>query len=190
VSRGRGRGRRRKRNGRETADGTIARLQMALLVAVLLAAGVLIGSFLIEWRHTRLAGPAEDSVFSGTPRGVEAPTMPNRVRLEVLNGVGAYGAAKRVGDRLRALGFDVVYAGNARSFDVERSYLVDRSGRLGVARAVADSVGLDSLSVALDPELHLDATVVLGADWERLLTPPEPESRTGWLERILRRFRD
>lgn len=197
MSRGRGRGGRRgtgagrKRRARGVAAATVARLQMALVVAVLLAAGILVGSFLIEWRQTRLVQPDSGPGFSGTPMGVAPDSLRARIRIEVLNGAGAVGAAKRVAVRLRQLGFDVVYAGNARSFDVARSHLIDRSGRPGAAREVADSVGLDSLSADLAPELHLDATLVLGADWEALLVTHESETETAsWLDRMLRRVRD
>lgn len=163
---------------------------MALLVTVLLAAGALIGSFLLEWRHPRLETPEAASGFSGTPLGVAPDAELPRIRVEVLNGAGAVGAAKQVADRLRLMGFDVVYAGNAPSFDVPRSYLIDRSGRAGLAAAVADSAGIDSLAVNLSPELHLDATLVLGADWELLFSRRDSAAAPGLIERILKSFRD
>lgn len=183
-----------KKAGRKSRrdDGTVARLKVALLVAVLLAAGVLIGSFLIEWRHTRLDAPEPQSTFAGTPRGIMEDSVPVRIRVEVLNGAGAVGAAKQVAERLRGMGFDVVYAGNAGSFEVTKSHLIDRSGRPGVADAVAESAGIDSLFTDLAPDLHLDATVVLGADWETLFERPEPESEPepGFLDRLRKRLRD
>lgn len=182
-----------KRTGRKPRrdDGTVARLQVALLVAVLLAAGVLIGSFLIEWRHTRLDTP-DPETFARTPREIAVDSAPVRIRVEVLNGAGAVGAAKQVGERFRRMGFDVVYTGNAGDFDVMRSHLIDRSGRPGVAHSVADSAGIDSLVADLKPELHLDATVVLGADWETLFTRQESmsESKPGLLERLRALMRD
>lgn len=173
-------------------DGTVARLQVALLVAVLLAAGVLIGSFLIEWRHTRLDTPDPESTFARTPREIAVNSAPVRIRVEVLNGAGAVGAAKQIGERFRRMGFDVVYTGNAGDFDVMRSHLIDRSGRPGAADSVADSAGIDSLVSDLKPELHLDATVVLGADWETLFTRQESlsESKPGLLERLRALLRD
>lgn len=199
MSARRGGGKRKKgkrsRTSRREAEGTVARLQVALLVAVLLTAGVLIGSFLLEWRHTRLATPDPQSTFAGTPRGVGGDSLPARIRVEVLNGAGVDGAAKRVSERLRRMGFDVVYAGNAGNFDVQQSYLMDRSGRPGAAHAVADSAGIDSLVSDLSPELHLDATLVLGADWTTLFTKPKagedtPDAEPGFLERLRARLRD
>ena len=173
-------------------DGTVARLQVALLVAVLLAAGVLLGSFLIEWRHTRLGMPDSEPSFAATPRDVAADSAPVRIRVEVLNGVGTVGLAKKVAERLRHMGFDVVYAGNAASFDVAESHLIDRSGRTEATRAVADSIGIDSIVSGLNRELHLDASVVLGADWEMLFTPVErePQPKPGLLERLREQLRD
>lgn len=189
----RGRGTKGRSSGRG-ADGTVARLQVALLVAVLLTAGILIGSFLIEWRHTRLIAPEPESTFAGMPRGVGEDSLPRRIRVEVLNGAGVPGAARTVAERLRSMGFDVVYAGNASSFDVETSLMFDRSGRPGAARAVADSAGIDSLVSRLSPELHLDATVLLGADWESLFVRSaagdSAEAGPGFLERLRQRLRD
>lgn len=186
----RGGGKRARRKGRSD-EGTVARLQVALAVAVLLAAGVLIGSFLIEWRHTRLATSELESRFVATPRGISTDSPSIRIRVEVLNGIGTPGVAKEVGERLRQMGFDVVYTGNASHFEVKQSHLIDRSGRPGAARAVADSARIDSLVVGHSPELHLDATVVIGADWEAPFTRPrtESDSDAGFLERLRRRLR-
>jgi hypothetical protein len=94
-----------------------------------------------------------------------------RFSVEVLNGAGAKGAAARISDQLRDMGFDVKTFGNARDFDHERSVLLDRSGRKGAAQAIADSLGGLPIQTEPAPELYLDATLILGPDWERLLTP-------------------
>ncbi len=150
-------------------------MQLLLTVVVLLVTGALIGSFLLEWRHTPLEVPPGPDAFRGTPLLPENAEA--RVRVEVLNGAGTRGAAERVASRLRAMGFDVVYFGNADRFDVSVTHVLDRSGRPVAAGALADSLGIGHFSVDLDPELHLDATVVLGSDWEALLAPqgPPPE---------------
>jgi len=141
--------------------GTTARfvslLRGLLTTIILVGAGILIGSFWGEWPITDLvSGAIEDPV----PR-----PLAERIKVEVLNGSGESGLAQRISNRLRDLGLDVVAAGNADHFDHETTYVLDRSGRIGVALEVARGLGTDSVVVALNPDLYLDATVVVGHDW-------------------------
>ena len=54
---------------------------------------------------------------------------PPTERVEILNGGGVPGAAARATELARAAGYDVVYFGNAASFDHTESEVVDRVGR-------------------------------------------------------------
>ncbi len=146
------------------------RLHTGLVVAVLLLVGALFGSGLLEWGERRLGTPADPSSTSTAAPGTLGGER-ERVSVEVLNGTGAKGAAARVSDRLRDMGFDVKTFGNARDFGHDRSVLLDRSGRAGAARAIADSLGGLPIRSEPAPELYLDATLILGPDWERLLSP-------------------
>lgn len=101
------------------------------------------------------------------------------VRVEVLNGAGTSGLARDATHRLRGLGFDVVYFGNAMRFDRGRSVVLDRTGSVDRAWAVAASLGIDSVATARDTTLLLDVTVILGEDW-----PPAPRQRKGLAERL------
>lgn len=159
-----------------------------ITTAVLIGAGAFIGLFWEEWKVVRLAilagsvpaatagtvssdaaegGPAATGSSTGETPGRE--TLTNRIKVEVLNGAGERGLARQFADRLRLLGFDVVATGNADHFDHEVTHVLDRSGRLGAALAVARELSADSLAVAIDPELYLDASVVVGSDWSVLL---------------------
>lgn len=148
------------------------RLHTGLVVAVLLLVGALFGSGLLEWGDRRLEMSADPSPTSFTAPSTLGRER-ERVSVEVLNGTGAKGAAARVSDRLRDMGFDVKTFGNARDFGYERSILLDRSGRAGAARTIADSLGGLPIHRDLEPELYLDATLILGPDWERLLAPDQ-----------------
>lgn len=122
----------------------------------------------------RLTG---DDAVHGAP-SARALGDPAQVRVEVLNGAGAAGLARDATHRLRSGGFDVVYFGNASAFGQGRSVVLDRVGDPARARAVAASLGIDSVATAPDSTLLLDVTVILGADWP----PPEPEP--GVIERL------
>lgn len=157
-----------------------------ITTAVLIGAGAFIGLFWEEWKVVRLAilagtGSVPAATAAGTAEGGPAATgsatgeitgredLTNRIKVEVLNGAGERGLARQFADRLRLLGFDVVATGNADHFDHEITHVLDRSGRLGAALAVARELSADSLAIALDPELFLDASVVVGSDWAGLL---------------------
>ena len=104
----------------------------------------------------------------------EAPRMPQeppppalgvRVRVEVLNGGGQDGVARAATEVLRDAGFDVVFFGNAGSFDQDSSFVLDRVERPEWARAVAEALGIHNLRSEPNPNLYLDVSVVLGRDW-------------------------
>ena len=105
--------------------------------------------------------------------------QPAQVRVEVLNGAGVGGLARDATYELRGDGFDVVFFGNADHFRHGRSVVIDRVGRPGRARAVADALGIDSVTTAVDSSLMLEVTVVLGGDW-----PPKAPPDRGWMERL------
>lgn len=146
------------------------RFHTGLVVAVLLLAGALLGSGLLEWGDRRQAEPANPGTTvpgALSTRGEEL----QRISVEVLNGAGVPGAAARVSDRLREMGFDVKTFGNASSYDHERSVLLDRSGRDWAVRSLADSLGGVAIRSEAAPQLYLDATLILGRDWPQLLDP-------------------
>jgi hypothetical protein len=82
--------------------------------------------------------------------------------------------ARAATDALRERGFDVVYYGNARDSDRDSSAVLDRVGRLDLAREVADELGIAYVASQPDSNLYLDVTVVLGEDWA-----PRPQARLG-----------
>ena len=148
----------------------IARLQTALLVVVLLGAGVLLGSYLLEWRGRSLITPDDTGDVRGLPSTSGSAAREARVAVEVLNGAGDPGAARRITDALRTAGFDVKTFGNATDFEHERTLVLDRSGRPGAARSVADALGVDDVRSEPRPDLYLDATIILGKDWRDRLS--------------------
>lgn len=143
------------------------RLHTGVVVAVLLLVGALLGSVLLEWGDRR--GGPEMAADRAPLTGGASVREDARVSLEVLNGAGARGAAERMSERLRDMGFDVKTFGNASSFDQGRTELLDRSGRTGAAQSIADSLGGVPVRADPAPELYLDATLILGDDWAEVL---------------------
>lgn len=139
-----------------------ARAGTLTVIGVTVAAGAFLGSALSQhWRAGEVA------VEAPAPRAAA-----ERVRVEVLNGSGKSGLARGATDLLREDGFDVVYFGNAKESGLDSSLVLDRVGRVDMARAVADALGIRSVTSAPDSNLYLDVTVVLGAEWSRPTVEP------------------
>ncbi len=126
-----------------------------------LFAAVLVYSFVIRLTAGRI-DPHRAETASGLVGDI--------IQLQVLNGCGVKGLASDATVYLRRQGFDVVEAGDYGRYDVEQSVVVDRVGDLESARRVAVALGLpeDRIRTEQKPELYVDATVVLGADYRKL----------------------
>lgn len=158
------------------------RLQTLAAAVALLAAGFLLGSLWLQWRSADGGG---EGAGSSSP----AYDLGSRPRVEVLNGMGAPGAAERAARRLRGMGFDVVYFGNADHYGYDRTLVLARSGDVEAAHDVADSLGVEEVERRPEPSLYLDGTVILGADWDSLVAvrdsvaataDPEPWWKVAW----------
>jgi len=90
------------------------------------------------------------------------------VRVEVLNGCGTPGLAKKVTDFLRIKGFDVVNVGNAENFEFPETIVVDRVGEMSNAWKVARAIGVNNVIQQQDLDLLLDVTLILGEDHDKL----------------------
>ena len=92
------------------------------------------------------------------------------IQVEVLNGCGVDGVARRMTEYLRDTGFDVVNTENADHFDYSRTIVLDRSGDREKAVNVAVKLGLDTTAVRqeINEGLLLHATVIIGGDYESL----------------------
>jgi len=88
------------------------------------------------------------------------------IRVQVLNGCGKTGMAKKVASFLRAKGFDVVDTGNTEY--VFNTVILDRRDRdqgnaIPVRRALSRQ---GKLAFEPDPALFLEVTVIIGGDFK------------------------
>jgi hypothetical protein len=92
------------------------------------------------------------------------------IQLDVLNGCGASGVAQRFTDFLRKRNFDVVQSANYKTFDVEESLVIDRTGDLETARKVAYALGIEERNIVqqINPDYYLNVSVVIGRDYDTL----------------------
>lgn len=129
-----------------------------------------------------LCAVAVGLLASGILKGCSSPVNPQRVadsglvgdviQLEVLNGCGHDGLAYEMQRYLRVRGFDVVASGNHTTFGIEKTAILDRIGDDRAALEVAKALGLKKESVQSEPDpgLYLDASVIVGCDYESI--PP------------------
>lgn len=164
---------------RWSVENSARRLRRPIRIALVLAVLGLVGFAVLRWVEQE-----EVRVETASRQPID-----ERVRVEVLNGGGRAGMARAATDELRQAGFDVVDMGNAASFDRDTSVVLDRVGRMDLARGVAESLGIHSVQAQLDSGRFVEATVVLGADWkprdERISSGVEGDAVPWW---DLRRF--
>ncbi len=110
--------------------------------------------------------------------GTEKPSLSDiPVKVVVLNGCGREGLAAMFTEKLRNMGFDVVngLGGNAESFDFDTSVVVDRKGTRQKAEVVGQALGINTILDQRSGDKYLieDVRVILGRDWNTLLTMGE-----------------
>lgn len=90
--------------------------------------------------------------------------------IEVLNGMGQPGAARKGARLLKELGMDVPKYSNAGSFDYETTLIVDWKGRPEKTVALAQKLFIDPSKIIVydRPDKPLDATLVIGKDWDAI----------------------
>jgi ABC-type uncharacterized transport system substrate-binding protein len=94
----------------------------------------------------------------------EIPGVAHDLKVEVLNGTGRTGLARAATRQLRQQGFDVVFYGETPA-PVSVSQVIARRVEAGVARPVAEALGVDSVWVGRDQTRRVDVSVWLGKDY-------------------------
>ena len=136
-----------------------------LLTSMLGLTGV-IAAFLLYSFGVRVLAPRVDPGRETVQEELVGPV----IQLEVRNGCGVAHLAAITTQFLRDHGFDVVETGNYERSDVRWSKVVDRTGDLESAVKVARVLGIPEERVEQDPnpDLFLDASVIIGMDYETL----------------------
>ncbi|MGH8933313.1 MAG: LCP family protein [Egibacteraceae bacterium] len=107
-----------------------------------------------------LGGPTMGSDPTHAPEGI--------VRVQVLDAVGRPEVDAQV---RRALGngtFQVMLAGNARSFDLDRTQIVvfgEEAASMAAAEQVRERLGVGTIQVSRQPQRVVDLTIMVGADF-------------------------
>ncbi|MEO5511349.1 MAG: LytR C-terminal domain-containing protein [Longimicrobiales bacterium] len=154
------------------------RLEVAAIIAAFLLVIAFIASFLFG-----VVRRTDHEIAVDTPASV-TPPKPGvmRGRVEVLNASGRTGLARAVTMQLRDAGFDVVNFGTTRARD--SSAVIDRVGRLDIAQAAAQTLSIPRVETKRDSTLLLDATVLIGGDWQVRQAQLQVEQTRGWKARL------
>ncbi len=115
----------------------------------------------------RAGSPRPDATRVYNPDGF----FGNIIQVDVRNGCGVSGLARRMTDFLRSYGFDVVEHGDHTSFDVQETLIVDRIGNLDAAKQVALALGLteDRIVQEVRTDYFLDVSIIIGMDYEAVM---------------------
>lgn len=149
-------------SNKSSANKTSGPANIFLNVIIVLLAGVII--FLSYSLFIRIS-----ALTSGEDKNELNKTSPI-IQLEVLNGCGITGIAEKFTNYLREENFDVVQVGNYRSFDIDNTLVVDRTGNKSNAFKVAETLGIDSKNVIqqINNDYFLDVSLIIGKDFNRL----------------------
>lgn len=126
----------------------------------LIAGGLLLGLLVLllagrAFRRDRVEGHAFD-----------IPSADGRIMVEVLNGSGKNGLGRLGTRRLRRMGIDVVYFGNADGQQLDTTLIVARRGDRKRAEEVRDALGVGQIAVQSDTLRRVDVSVILGKDFQ------------------------
>jgi hypothetical protein len=110
------------------------------------------------------------NVFGGNSEIDKLAKHKKNMQIEVLNGCGVDGVADMFTDSLRKKNIDVVNTGNYRSYNIDNSIVIDRTGNIINAEYVAEVIGIDSRQVIQQKNKNyfLDVTLIIGKDYKQL----------------------
>ncbi|HEX2786326.1 MAG TPA: LytR C-terminal domain-containing protein [Ignavibacteria bacterium] len=145
-------------------------LNYILNIAIIILFGVCayLGFSLIMNANSGKDIPPQQKLSDTTKVKTNQPNL--TVQLEVLNGTSQSGVAGIFTDFLRKQGFDVVDYGNYQSNDEPKTLIIDRTGNNLKCKKIAASLGVNEKNIIqqINPELYIDASVVIGKDYKEL----------------------
>jgi len=142
-------------------DTTIIKLFLNISILILSLAIIFLGYSLLS-KIKAIYSQAETS---------DSLLQSEVIQVEVLNGCGVSGIADKFMDILREKKFDVVNLGNYRSFDIYKTIVIDRSGKIKNAEYLAEVIGIDKWNVIQQKNKNyfLDVSLIIGKDYNNFL---------------------
>lgn len=127
-----------------------------------------------------IASSVRNHFATGNEHAISSDTAviaePNAtIKIEVLNGCGADGLARKFADFLKGQGFDPVNVSNFERSDIPRTMVIDRTSNASVnGQKVARALGLsdDYVSYLASPERMVAVSVIIGLDYKSIQFAP------------------
>lgn len=93
--------------------------------------------------------------------------IPSKIKVQVLNGSGKGGVAKRIRDKLVRNGYNVIEFGNANSQDYLKTLILDRAGNMNKALKVAGLLKCNNIFPKINKFILIDVTIIVGKDYKK-----------------------
>ncbi len=158
-----GKSKRRKKKGANN-------LRQTLYGVGLWALGIFNALLIASFIHKHISTGNEERLRLEEPVP-STSKMTFAVTLEVLNGCGARGIAKRFADYLQAAGYKPVNVGNFDNFDMPNTMILDRKSRNrsnGLKVAELLGVSPDYVRYVTERNSKADVTIIIGQDYKNL----------------------
>ncbi len=95
--------------------------------------------------------------------------LPSEIKVQVLNGSGKSGVAKKIRDKLVRNGYNVVEFGNADSQNYKETIILDRVGNMKKAMNVGSLLKCNLIFPKINKFIMIDVTVIVGKDYKKRL---------------------
>ncbi len=95
--------------------------------------------------------------------------IPQEIKVQVLNGSGKGGIAKRIRDKLVRNGFNVIEFGNAETQNYENTLILDRTGNMRKSLKIAGILKCRNVFPKINKFIMIDVTVIVGKDYKKHL---------------------
>jgi hypothetical protein len=104
------------------------------------------------------------------PDPIPEPIATPRIKVQVLNGCGKTGIAKKASDFLARNDYEVSDVGNADNQNYRFSKVLNRSGNATATREIARLLGIDESRIERKTGArgNIDVTLIIGNDYRRL----------------------
>jgi hypothetical protein len=92
------------------------------------------------------------------------------IQIEVLNGTGENRIGAIFREYFKKKGYDVVNLENYKSSDISTTMILDRTGDIRKAQRIAEVLGVSQKNITqqINKERYLDATIIIGKDYNEL----------------------
>ena len=147
-------------------------LKQALTTTALWALGILNVILIVSFVSKHFLSGREHAISA------EAEMVtPENLKIEVLNGCGVDGLARKYADLFKQHGFDPVNVATYERLDLPRTYIIDRrSKEMANALQIAKILGLPDVYVSYQqakPDRMVSVSVILGQDYKTIPANPK-----------------